>query len=206
MTNNFITTHVNILSSKGADILKSFQERLAVNSDNHQDQNDFGKLIDDNIASKVRMNINSKKWLKGDNNPKWCIVEDIHIDLNQISLKSAANAFNFGYLDSCSTALLYLYHECNLIDETMEIETRSQDELLGFIQAEFVQGKIFYGTSSPITKKKTWWDSNQRKDWKGDTIQNEIDKHNMKNIHEELIPHIQNIFFKEQRELLKNKI
>ncbi len=55
----------------------------------------------------------------------------------------------------------------------------------------------------PLLKKKTWWDSTIRKDWKGDTLQSEEEKHGMKNIHGELIPHIQNIFFNEQKELLK---
>ena len=42
-----------------------------------------------------------------------------------------------------------------------------------------------------------------KKELKGDTLQSEEEKHGMKNIHGELIPHIQNIFFNEQKELLK---
>ena len=29
----------------------------------------------------------------------------------------------------------------------------------------------------PLLKKKTWWDSTIRKDWKGDTLQSEEEKH-----------------------------
>ena len=203
MNENFISSTIKIFSSNAEGILNLFKERLSVQNDNFKDQKNFGKLINDNIASKVRMNIKSDDWLKGNNNPDWCIVSDIHLDLNQIDLMSADNKYSFNNMAPCLTALLYIYHECNLKDEKMQIETRSQDNNLSFAEAEFVTGKLFYGTSLPIIKKKTWWDSTIRKDWKGDTLQSEEEKHGMKNIHGELIPHIQNIFFNEQKEVLK---
>ena len=39
------------------------------------------------------MNIKSDDWLKGNNNPDWCIVSEFHLDLNQIDLMSAKEVF-----------------------------------------------------------------------------------------------------------------
>ena len=153
MNENFISSTIKIFSSNAEGILNLFKERLSVQNDNFKDQKNFGKLINDNIAAKVRMNIKSDDWLKGNNNPDWCIVSEIHLDLNQIDLMSADNKYSFNNMAPCLTALLYIYHECNLKDEKMQIETRSQDNNLILLKQSLLQEKYFMAHLCPLLKK-----------------------------------------------------
>ena len=83
---NFISSKVVLISEKASEILNSFKERLDKHDDNFQNQHDFGKIILEEISIKFSMNIDSKNWLNDLYSPEWCIVENIHIDSNQIKM------------------------------------------------------------------------------------------------------------------------
>ena len=195
---NFISSKVVLISEKASEILNSFNERLDKHDDNFQNKNDFGKIILEEISNKFNMNIDSKNWLNDQHSPEWCIVEDIHIDLNQIDLKSSSDPWSFDYMAPCLRALSYIYNETLSKDINAKIETRSQDEIPSFTQAEYTTGWSMGGVIMPKNKIKTWWDKNLRNDFKN-TFQDEKRKYKMNDLHGELIPHIQNLFFEENR-------
>ena len=195
---NFISSKVVLISEKASEILNSFKERLDRHDDNFQNKNDFGKIILEEISNKFNMNIDSKNWLNDQYSPEWCIVEVIHIDLNQIDLKSSSDPWSFNYMAPCLRALSYIYNETLSKDINAKIETRSQDEIPSFTQAEYTTGWSMGGVIMPKNKIKTWWDKNLRNDFKN-TFQDEKHKYKMNDLHSELIPHIQNLFFEENR-------
>jgi len=197
---NFISSSIVIESEKANEILDLFEARLIKHSDNHQDQNDFGKIISDEVSEKFRMNFKKNNWLNIPHGPKWCVVEDIHKDLNQINIKSSANPWSFDYMSPCSSALQYICNECLMHDIDTKVQIRSQDNIPSFTEAIYVTGWSMGGVIIPKTKQKIWWNKNIRNDFKF-TFQDEIQKHNMGDIdiHGELIPHIQNIFFEESK-------
>ena len=66
----------------------------------------------------------------------------------------------------CMRALSYIYNETLSKDINAKIETRSQDEIPSFTQAEYTTGWSMGGVIMPKNKIKTWRDKNLRNDFK----------------------------------------
>ncbi len=134
-----VFTSITMFSEKASKLCEHLQQRLDAHTDIHIRQDDFNKLMPSEMH-------NNEYWSNDD--AKWCIVNEINSNLQNIQLKSG--------WDYPKKAVEWIVDELNKLDPKARVEVRYEDEVPNFMGVELYKGPGHERVTDYLSEGERW--------------------------------------------------